>query len=227
MKYNDFLFRYYLCGKMAQIETNHMTSFGALNLAMIAAERSRLKLEAGGSFVKCITCSKVRKDNKRCTGCYMVWYCGQDCQMKGWDEHKVECKKTRKEYKTVKLLKTLAETRGLDREDMVEVGYSFTNGIKTNNNNKPADTTKKSHFVVKVQIDMFSELGPMFIYNQDRDLQGYLCFKENEKVYDELKQQIRSKGFGGLQNLYSAGLKGYFQGLRRNEDQTKSPLECR
>ena len=64
---------------------------------------------------------------------------------------------------------------------------------------------------------MFSEQGPMFIYNQDRDLQGYLCFKENEKVYDELKQQIRSKGFGGLQNHYSAGLKGYFRTIVNNE----------
>ena len=50
-------------------------------MAAIAAERNRLKSEAGGSLIKCVVCNNDSKENKRCTctGCYMVWYCGQKC----------------------------------------------------------------------------------------------------------------------------------------------------
>ena len=71
--------------------------------------------------------------------------------------------------------------------------------------------TKKSHFVVKVQLDLYKKDAPRFIYNQDRSLQGYLCSKGNDKVYEELNQQIRRKGFGGL--------KGYFRVILDKEKQ--------
>ena len=51
----------------------------------------------------CRVC-KVDKDSKRCTGCYMVWYCGQECQVGDWPAHKTDCKVTRDQYKQVLLV---------------------------------------------------------------------------------------------------------------------------
>ena len=41
---------------------------------------------------KCAKCGVNDKNNKKCTGCYYVFYCSLDCQREHWDEHKVECK---------------------------------------------------------------------------------------------------------------------------------------
>ena len=59
----------------------------------------------------------------------------------------------------------------------------------------------------------------MFIYNQDRSMQGYLCFKGNEKVYDELNQQIKNRGFQGL--------KGYFRAILETEKVDSEGLEIK
>ena len=128
--------------------------------------------------------------------------------MKGWLEHKDECKKTRDEYKTVKLsenplFEVMAREEGLAKEDIYEGVMSFTNGIKPG---RKASAKKKSHFVVKVQVAVMDAVnGSMYVYNQDRSLQGHLVRSGNETVHQELSQQIRSKGFRGL--------KGYFRAI--------------
>ena len=40
----------------------------------------------------CSNCGKDTKSNKRCTGCYTVWYCSRDCQVKKWKQHGKICK---------------------------------------------------------------------------------------------------------------------------------------
>eukprot|EP00090_Calanus_glacialis_P022157 TRINITY_DN34193_c0_g1_i1.p1 TRINITY_DN34193_c0_g1~~TRINITY_DN34193_c0_g1_i1.p1 ORF type:complete len:235 (+),score=56.90 TRINITY_DN34193_c0_g1_i1:48-707(+) len=202
-----------------KFENNILTDIGAMNMAMIAEERNRLKLEAGGSLTKCFACNKGNNENKRCTGCYMVWYCGQECRYAGWERHKVECKKTRKEYKTVKLIKS--HSKAWEEGDKpYELHLSLTKGTKQIRHvGEASDPPKKSHFVVKVQISVFKAEGPMFIYNQDRSMQGYLCFKGNEKVYDELNQQIKNRGFQGL--------KGYFRAILDSEKVDSEGLEIK
>merc|ERR1719318_23018 len=65
--------------------------------------RADAKVEAGGSLRLCKVCG-VDDDNKRCTGCYMVWYCGQKCQADDWSAHKQGCKETKAQYKKVVLV---------------------------------------------------------------------------------------------------------------------------
>merc|ERR1712129_14166 len=157
------------------------------------------KYGAGGSLTRCSVCKKDSKDTKRCTVCYMVWCCGQECQNTGWEDHKAECKKTRKEYKVVKVSKTLAEAMGKEEEEH----ETRINLLNSTNTKVPGKPTKKSHFVVKVQVPAMKDGLPMCIYNQDRSTDGFMSYNGNEDIYVELSKQIRSKGFQGL--------KGYFR----------------
>lgn len=65
--------------------------------------RATAKDEAGGSLRLCKVC-QINKDTKRCTGCYMVWYCGQKCQQENWSDHKEKCKTNKKQYRDVILI---------------------------------------------------------------------------------------------------------------------------
>ncbi|KAF7933856.1 uncharacterized protein EAE98_003565 [Botrytis deweyae] len=58
--------------------------------------RESTEEDSRGVLVTCQSCE--RKDSEeqlsRCKGCSEVWYCGKECQTKGWNEqgHKSECK---------------------------------------------------------------------------------------------------------------------------------------
>ena len=41
---------------------------------------------AAGSLRKCLHCSK--KTSKKCSGCYLVYWCGQECLKAGWENHR-------------------------------------------------------------------------------------------------------------------------------------------
>ena len=95
---------------------------------------------------------KVDKDSKRCTGCYMVWYCGQDCQVGDWPCHKTDCKVTRDQYKQVLL---------------VEQKTAVVNNItKKTHVNCVGDLPSKNHFVVKVQAGVVARptRDPLLVY---------------------------------------------------------------
>ncbi|EPE26638.1 HIT/MYND zinc finger-like protein [Glarea lozoyensis ATCC 20868] len=53
-----------------------------------------IRLATEGGIRRCQGCGKVEEKMTRCKGCEEVWYCGKDCQVKGWTEggHKSECK---------------------------------------------------------------------------------------------------------------------------------------
>ena len=44
------------------------------------------------SAEKCGNCQERKKDRKKCTGCFHIWYCNRDCQLQHWDKHKQDCK---------------------------------------------------------------------------------------------------------------------------------------
>jgi hypothetical protein len=68
--------------------------FTAANLKKNKQERREaMKM---GSYQVCVVCENPAE--KRCSGCYVVWYCDIECQNKNWSEHKSQCKQTRKEY---------------------------------------------------------------------------------------------------------------------------------
>ena len=43
---------------------------------------------AAGSMRRCSHCN--RKTSKKCSGCYVVYWCGRDCLEAGWDDHRQE-----------------------------------------------------------------------------------------------------------------------------------------
>ena len=136
----------------------------------------------------------VDDENKRCTGCYMVWYCGQKCQVGDWPGHKEECKVTRKQYKQVLLVEH--EIAGKD---------NITKEVYVH---KIGDVPSKKHFVVKVQVSLgqlkgsvFAPLAPdgvgepLFVYNRDRSLCGQLGREGCEEVFDMLVKSVMENGF--------------------------------
>jgi len=188
-------------------DLNLIAMFGASSCnARSKNERSK-KVEVGGSLDKCEVC-KSSQGIKRCTGCFMVWYCGQKCQMGGWKGHKVDCKKFRKEYQTVWI------------PTIEDIGACFI-GNQNFSHCKKGDRPKKSHFVIKIQIDMLHAEGNLLVYNEDRSFNGFLCKNGNEKVHAELSKQIRNGGPGQVQG------KGYFRAILNKEKKNPDVMEVK
>ena len=40
----------------------------------------------------CGDCGAKKKERKKCTGCYHIWYCNRECQLQHWEQHKDDCK---------------------------------------------------------------------------------------------------------------------------------------
>merc|ERR1719318_163248 len=161
-------------------------------MAMFEASNKARATEAGVSLKsnKCKVCGKS-KDIKRCTGCYLVWYCGAQCQNGDWKDHKEDCKKITKEYKRVKVMDAIG---AVPCSLLTKQEYSVKN------------LPKKHHFMVKLQIalaDMHKN-NPFLIYNEDRTLLGDLWRDGNEKVYDELMKKVRGEGIGKVRGYFRA-----------------------
>ena len=62
-------------------------------------ERKKKAKEEGGRTCDYKDCEE--KGKERCAGCNFAFYCGKECQVKAWGEHKEECKEIGKEFKTV------------------------------------------------------------------------------------------------------------------------------
>ena len=150
---------------------------------------------------KCNFCKKKDKSNKKCSGCYSVWYCGSNCQRQDWTSHKDACQKTRSLYKIGKY----------DGDSFVSTftGMYGTQGPQSQNNKN----LKKQHFVVKVQVPMellpgwehmhsFTSDDVLAIYNKDKSFNINLPKTDNGELYRQLSDKITSEGYRGL--------KGYF-----------------
>merc|ERR1719193_669414 len=156
--------------------------------------RASAKVDAGWSLRLCKVCG-VDDDNKRCTGCYLVWYCGQKCQGEDWPAHKQNCKETKAQFKKVVLV-----------ED------NLSGKTKELYCHKIGEVPTKKHFVVTVQISesvrriLDSAMGQdsLFVYNRDRFLCGRLYRDGAEEVYDLLLDSIKKEGFKGWKGFYYA-----------------------
>ena len=54
-------------------------------------EKVRQERKEKGNPWKCEFCGKEDKSNKKCKGCYHVWYCNSECQVQHRNEHKETC----------------------------------------------------------------------------------------------------------------------------------------
>jgi len=154
-------------------------------------ERNRIHEEAGLNFKQCKVCKSYNRDTKRCTGCYLEWYCSPNCHKEDWPNHKKDCKKTRKEYIPVKVqLQFCVGTSHI-------TGKHYTNVGK---DKKPS----KGHFISKIQIAFGGKEGdqPLRIYSEDRTLFGHIEKVDNEDAYKAITATIKDKGFRGEKGFF-------------------------
>jgi len=181
-------------------EISQMFSKADKNKAMPTKEAT--KTEAGGNLKACNVCSG-KGDIKRCTGCFLVWYCSSKCQGADWSKHKLDCKKTKSQYRKV----TLDDHTS---SGQTALSFNFATGRYFQRNSANAPVISKMHCVVKVQLPLDGNGGPLFVYNKDRSLSGGLLMKDNKEVYEELCVKILREG--------CLGQKGYFYAIIRESD---------
>jgi len=168
-----------------------------------AAKKARAEKKLEGAF-KCGAAGCGRHGSKRCTGCYLVYFCSDTCFKETWATHKSNCKETRAQYKTVKLT----------TQFMMNLNYR-SNQVTTSKgaNTPPA----KKHFVVKVQVPQGLNNEPLMVYNEDRSMMGVLKKASAPQVYDNLVVSIDKRGVKGL--------KGFFYAIYKKEDASSVTLE--
>jgi len=69
-----------------------LQTFATASIENARAKKKEAKEENGGCLWNCAGCGSSDKDNNRCTACYLVWYCGKECQENEWENHKNACK---------------------------------------------------------------------------------------------------------------------------------------
>ena len=140
------------------------------------AKKKRDEATKEGAYRKCAICQKSTL--KRCSGCYLVWYCGKECQITGWNDHKKKCKEMQKEYVEVQL-------RALNLSP------------------SKCSLKGKSHFVVKIQapidvfestrrIDEYQENGALYVYNAENTINGHII--PEMSTYQEALEAVKTHG---------------------------------
>ena len=104
-------------------------------------KNDREKIKDTEGLKNCHVCKKQENGTKRCTGCYLVFYCSTSCQSNDWADHRDNCKLIQKEYK-------LCQVSSSYENPKVWYDKSFVSNL-IQQKMKPKDI-KKSHFVIKV-----------------------------------------------------------------------------
>ena len=182
--------------------------FGAASAKSAKVAREEVHGQyAGGNFKQCQKCESYDRDTKRCTGCYLVWYCSSDCQKSDWENHKEQCRKTRKDFIPV----------AVKKEHIL--GFDLLTG-KNETNIEKAKKPSRGHFIVKIQVNLDNTHGPLMIYKKDKTLYGKIQETGNEVAFATISKQVRKNG-------NSNGTKGYFYAIHKNEEGDNVKVEMR
>jgi len=152
-----------------------------LDAIYTAADKQKVKTARKASketneLKKCLVCKSPA--NKRCSACYLVWYCGAECQRGDWSNHKSACKARRKEYIGVFGMVGLS-------------GGSWS-----------VDQAQNSGYqVIKIKFDNEA----LHVSNKDNSLFGDIL--DDEEAGETLGPIIKSKGLNGLKGYFSSFLK--------------------
>ena len=161
--------------------------------------------EAGGSLKKCEVCDEGNA--RRCTACFMIRYCGSQCQRMHWPKHKKQCKETRKLYVQVKFNKV--------PKGAVNIRWNQEGKVRNIKDTTPV----KCNFVVKIQIPFDDTLTNMWlemscvnsvdaaaltVYNETRSLFGDIPV--DDPSYKLLVSKIRAEGVFGDKGFFYAFL---------------------
>ena len=148
---------------------------------------------------KCNVCKAKDTTNKKCSGCYTVWYCGPKCQKQDWSTHKDACQKTRSLYK-------------IGKYDGKCAVMTLTGMHGSNFSAVPIKNLKREHFVVKVQVPLSAGSGEplnnknnfLCIYNKDKSFDIMMPYTGNAELYRQLSDKIRSEGHHGIKGYFHA-----------------------
>jgi len=153
----------------------------------------RQKRDKADAFWKCEVCQRSDKSNKKCAGCYHVWYCSSKCQRNDWPHHKIICKEIETEY-----------VRFNYADISIDMGLNFEGKVIER---VPGTWSKKSHFIVKIQTPLtdhfWRDQDYLVVYNKDKSFYGSILEKRNNKKhFQELFSKIKTEGYNAV--------KGYF-----------------
>ena len=129
-----------------------------------AAKKARAEKRSEGAF-KCGASGCSRNGSKRCTGCYLIYFCSDPCFKETWPTHKSKCKETRAQYKAVKL------------STQFTISLNFKSNKVTTSKAVEDVPLQKKHFVVKVQVPQGASAesdAQLMIYNESRSVMGAL-----------------------------------------------------
>ena len=166
------------------------------------SKQSKQKAFKEGSYRSCVVCKK--KTYKRCTGCFLAWYCSKVCQESGWKDHRKECKETQSEYMSFKLTQ-----------------HNYTTLVNWRGNsatcfNPSTKLSGKTHFTVKIQAGKDN----MLVYNEEKTICGNIT--PDMQFYQELLDNIRERGVMGLKAyFYAKWSEG--EGLKINVKKVQPP----
>jgi len=118
---------------------------------------------------------------KRCLGCFHVWYCGTQCQKQDWSTHKNACKKRKAEFMEV------------DIDERSSRSVTMTNDKKNVYINQ-MNAIKRTPFIIKVQFPLSplaTSADPFMCYNEKRDVEYMM--KGNTELASLLKKAIQEQ----------------------------------
>ena len=127
-----------------------------------AARKTRAEKKSEGAF-KCGASGCGKRGSKRCTGCYLIYFCSGPCFKETWPTHKSKCKEIRAQYKAVRL------------STQFTVSLNFkSDKVFTSKADQDVPLQKK-HFVVKVQVPQgVHSVAELMVYNESRSIMGRL-----------------------------------------------------
>lgn len=168
----------------------------------------RKKAKQMGELETCRRCGRG-SHCKRCAGCYLVWYCGKECQQADWAHHKDPCKEARRQYLPVKLETT--RTLPGEKEKHVEIVWNHLTGevnlpLVEQMKRQLINNNNRNHFVVKVQVPLnpYTPDRGLLLYNQDRTIMGKVRQQKNPESFPLLDTKVRSEGFNCNKGYFAA-----------------------
>ena len=155
-------------------------------------ETRKARKQEGLSCANCNDCFDESNGGKLlvCSRCKVVRYCGRDCQVQHWKEHKKECV----------VLSSISGGVTLGSPSEFEIGDGlsmFTQSFRGGGSNfrsdsgykKPRGKKRNEKFVIKCQGN--EDSSPILIYDQTRTSQFYL--RPEQKGFKEILKAIRNE----------------------------------
>ena len=91
-----------------------------------AVREEKAKAEAASNESRCCKCGKDDEEMKKCTGCYMVWYCSRECQRLDWsNQHKTNCKLLKQKRDSAPAVKQKQCSRCGNKSNLVRCSACF------------------------------------------------------------------------------------------------------